>query len=74
MSFNLDKTYENVACKDITNATEIVKAIRKVEDKYQWDMDDMYANIQENMLKRIRRGTLVTGQKFDWDKPLGLIR
>ena len=74
MSFNLDKTYTNIACKDITNAAEIVKAIRKVEDKYQWDCDDMYANIQENLLKRIRRGSLVTGSKFDWDKPLGLIR
>jgi len=34
----------------------------------------MYENIQEQLLKRIRRGVPVTGQKFDWTKPLGLIR
>jgi DNA-binding GntR family transcriptional regulator len=33
----------------------------------------MYENIQEQILKRIRRGVLVTGQKFDWDRPVGLI-
>ena len=45
MGFNLDKTFTNVACKNITDATEVVKAIRKAEDKYQWDLDDMYQNI-----------------------------
>lgn len=34
----------------------------------------MYDNIQEHLLKRIRRAVPVTGQKFDWNKPLGLIK
>ena len=33
MQFNLDKKFENVACKDINSAKEIVKSIQKVEDK-----------------------------------------
>ena len=33
MQFNLDKKYENLPVKDATKASEIVKAIQKVEDK-----------------------------------------
>ena len=32
MQFNLDKKFENVTCKDATKASEIVKAIQKIED------------------------------------------
>jgi hypothetical protein len=34
----------------------------------------MYQNIQENLLKRMRRAVPVTGQKFDWDKPISIIK
>ena len=33
MQFNLDKKFENVTCKDVNSAKEIVKAIQKTEDK-----------------------------------------
>lgn len=83
MQFNLDKKFENVAVKDINSAKEIVKAITKVEDKvsflfyfnpslsfqYQMELEDMYDNIQENLLKRVRRFVPMTGQKFDWTTP-----
>ena len=33
MQFNLDKKFENVACKDASSAKEILKTMQKVEDK-----------------------------------------
>ena len=33
MQLNLDKKFDNVACKDVNDAKEIVKAIHKTEDK-----------------------------------------
>jgi len=33
MAFNLDKTFESIAVKDISSAKDIVAAIGKTEDK-----------------------------------------
>jgi len=34
----------------------------------------MYKNIQDNLLKRMRRAVPVTSKKFDWDAPVGIIK
>jgi hypothetical protein len=34
----------------------------------------MYENIQTNTLKRMRRAVPLTGQKFDWDRPIGVAK
>jgi len=74
MQFNLDKKFDNITCKDASSAKEIIKSIQKAEDKYQSDLEDMYDNIQENLLKRVRRFVPLTGQRFDWTQPLGVYR
>jgi len=33
MQFNLDRTFDSIACSDPTNAAEIIKAIGMVENK-----------------------------------------
>ena len=87
MQFNLDKEYDIVLVKDISKASSIVDSIKNIEEKvslfifnfhsflqYQLDLDEMYENIQNNLLKRMRRAVPVTGQKFDWDKPVGIFK
>ena len=36
MQFNLDKTFDSINVKDISNAKDIVDAIRKTEDKVSY--------------------------------------
>jgi len=72
MHFNLSKCLDSVPCRDAANAKDIVAAIKAVEDEYQADLDDMYKDIQQTTLRRMRRAVPVTGQKFDWDRPVGI--
>jgi enoyl reductase-like protein len=45
MQMSLDKDFDSVAVKDAANAKEIIKAIKKAEDKYQDELEEMYKNI-----------------------------
>jgi hypothetical protein len=74
MQMSLDKDFDSVPIKDASKAKDIISAIKKTEDKYQDELEEMYKNIQENLLKRMRRAVPVTGKKFDWDGPVGIIR
>ena len=33
MQFNLDKEFDSIACADTTSVAEIIKSIKKTEDK-----------------------------------------
>jgi len=52
---NLDKTYDSIPVKDPSDAKQVIAAIKNAEDKYQISLDDLWANMQENLLKRMRR-------------------
>uniref|UniRef100_A0A7S3MT64 F-actin-capping protein subunit alpha n=1 Tax=Strombidium inclinatum TaxID=197538 RepID=A0A7S3MT64_9SPIT len=74
IQFNLDKEFADVQVKDASSAHDIMAAIKKTESTYQLNLDDMYQNIQEQLMKRMRRAVPVTGRKFDWEKPAGITR
>ena len=48
--------------------------IKKVEDQYQFELEEMYETLQEQMLKRMRRAVPIMGTKFDWDKSANIIK
>jgi hypothetical protein len=52
----------------------VVKAIGSVENKYQLELEDMYTKLEQLIMKRMRRATPVTGQKFDWQRADGVIK
>jgi pterin-4a-carbinolamine dehydratase len=51
MQFNLDKTFDSIPCKDITNAKDIIAAIKAVEDKVSHNPQIMvyYSQINANI-------------------------
>lgn len=74
MQFNLDKTFDTIPCNNTGDAEMIVKAINTMEGKYQNELEEMYNKLDSIIIKRMRRAVPVTGQKFDWGRPDGIIK
>lgn len=71
---NLDKEFDAIPVKNITDPSSIVEAINKVEDKYLQELEVMYEHISTDIMKKIRRAVPVTSRKFDWDRAPGIIK
>jgi len=74
MQFNLDKSFDSIACSNTSSAADVIKSIGAVENKYQLELEDMYTKLEQLIMKRMRRATPVTGQKFDWQRADGVIK
>lgn len=63
MQFNLDKKFDNVACKDSSSAKEIVKAIKKTEDKVSNSFFQFIFSIFFDSIKVTQRTCTITFKK-----------
>lgn len=74
MQFNLDKSFDSIPCTNTASAAEVIKSLNSVENKYQLELEEMYSKLEQLIMKRMRRATPVTGQKFDWQRADGVIK
>ncbi|WOO81389.1 F-actin-capping protein subunit alpha [Vanrija pseudolonga] len=52
-------------------ASQIVTTISKIEAAYQFELNGVYANLNDKTFRLLRRALPVTRQKVDWDKVSG---
>jgi hypothetical protein len=72
IQFNLEKVFENIPLA-AANGPGIVSVIDKTETLYQKSVEETQDYIKDGLFKRMRRKLPVTGQKFDWENPKGML-